>query len=34
MGIKPEAVYLKKGDKITLGIEKLGEQAQDVKEDA
>jgi len=34
MGIKPEAVYLKKGDKITLGIEKLGEQVQDVKEDA
>jgi len=34
MGIKPEPVYLKLGDKIALGIEKLGEQAQDVKEDA
>jgi 2-keto-4-pentenoate hydratase/2-oxohepta-3-ene-1,7-dioic acid hydratase in catechol pathway len=34
MGMKPQPVYLKVGDKITLGIEKLGEQAQDVKEDA
>jgi len=34
MGMKPEAVYLKLGDKMTLGIEKLGQQAQDVKEDA
>ncbi|MCB8874044.1 fumarylacetoacetate hydrolase family protein [Acidisoma silvae] len=30
MGMKPEAVYLKPGDVITLGIEKLGEQRQDV----
>jgi 2,4-diketo-3-deoxy-L-fuconate hydrolase len=28
MGRKPEAVYLKAGDKIHLGIEKLGEQRQ------
>ncbi len=28
MGQKPEAVYLKAGDKIHLGIEKLGEQRQ------
>ncbi|MGE7415174.1 fumarylacetoacetate hydrolase family protein, partial [Methylobacterium tarhaniae] len=30
MGIKPEAVFLKAGDVMTLGIEKLGEQRQDV----
>jgi 2-keto-4-pentenoate hydratase/2-oxohepta-3-ene-1,7-dioic acid hydratase in catechol pathway len=30
MGQKPEPVYLKAGDKVALGIEKLGEQAQDV----
>lgn len=30
MGIKPEAVYLKHGDVMTLGIEKLGEQRQEV----
>ncbi|RYY24496.1 MAG: FAA hydrolase family protein [Sphingomonadales bacterium] len=29
MGQKPEAVYLKAGDVVTLGIEKLGEQRQD-----
>jgi 2-keto-4-pentenoate hydratase/2-oxohepta-3-ene-1,7-dioic acid hydratase in catechol pathway len=30
MGIKPEPVFLKPGDVITLGIEKLGEQKQNV----
>ena len=30
MGIKPEPVFLKAGDVMTLGIEKLGEQRQDV----
>jgi 2-keto-4-pentenoate hydratase/2-oxohepta-3-ene-1,7-dioic acid hydratase in catechol pathway len=30
MGMKPNAVYLKKGDVITLGIEGLGEQKQTV----
>ncbi len=30
MGMKPNAVYLKKGDVITLGIEGLGEQQQKV----
>jgi 2,4-diketo-3-deoxy-L-fuconate hydrolase len=30
MGIKPEPVFLRPGDVITLGIEKLGEQRQDV----
>lgn len=30
MGQKPEAIYLKAGDKVALGIEKLGEQAQQV----
>jgi len=30
MGKKPEAVYLKPGDVMSLGIEKLGEQRQDV----
>jgi len=30
MGMKPEAVYLKKGDVVTLGIEGLGEQRQEV----
>jgi 2-keto-4-pentenoate hydratase/2-oxohepta-3-ene-1,7-dioic acid hydratase in catechol pathway len=30
MGQKPEPVYLKPGDVITLGIEKLGQQRQDV----
>jgi 2-keto-4-pentenoate hydratase/2-oxohepta-3-ene-1,7-dioic acid hydratase in catechol pathway len=30
MGQKPEPWYLKAGDKIRLGIEKLGEQRQDV----
>ena len=30
MGQKPEPWYLKPGDVITLGIEKLGEQRQDV----
>jgi len=30
MGMKPEAVFLKKGDVMTLGIEGLGEQRQDV----
>jgi 2,4-diketo-3-deoxy-L-fuconate hydrolase len=30
MGLKPEPVFLKPGDIITLGIEKLGEQRQDV----
>lgn len=34
MGMKPQPVYLKQGDKIALGIDKLGQQAQDVKEDA
>jgi 2-keto-4-pentenoate hydratase/2-oxohepta-3-ene-1,7-dioic acid hydratase in catechol pathway len=28
MGHKPEPVYLKAGDKVRLGIEKLGEQQQ------
>jgi 2-keto-4-pentenoate hydratase/2-oxohepta-3-ene-1,7-dioic acid hydratase in catechol pathway len=28
MGQKPEPVYLKAGDEIRLGIEKLGEQRQ------
>jgi len=30
MGKKPEAIYLKPGDKIRLGIDKLGEQQQEV----
>jgi len=30
MGIKPEAVYLKAGDVVTLGIDKLGQQQQRV----
>ena len=30
MGIKPDAVYLKKGDVVTLGIEGLGDQRQEV----
>jgi len=30
MGIKPEAVYLKAGDVVTLGIDKLGQQRQRV----
>ena len=30
MGQKPEPVYLKPGDRMRLGIEKLGEQAQTV----
>jgi 2-keto-4-pentenoate hydratase/2-oxohepta-3-ene-1,7-dioic acid hydratase in catechol pathway len=30
MGIKPQPVYLKKGDVMTLGIEGLGEQRQEV----
>ncbi|RYF35170.1 MAG: FAA hydrolase family protein [Comamonadaceae bacterium] len=30
MGMKPEAVFLKKGDVMTLGIDGLGEQRQDV----
>ena len=30
MGMKPEPVFLKPGDIITLGIEKLGEQRQEV----
>ncbi len=30
MGAKPEAVFLKKGDVVTLGIEGLGEQRQEV----
>ncbi len=29
-GVKPDAVFLKKGDVVTLGIEGLGEQRQDV----
>ncbi|WP_226780236.1 fumarylacetoacetate hydrolase family protein [Oceaniglobus trochenteri] len=33
MGMKPNPVYLKEGDVITLGIDKLGEQRQDVKAD-
>ncbi|EQD52408.1 5-carboxymethyl-2-hydroxymuconate Delta-isomerase, partial [mine drainage metagenome] len=30
MGQKPEPIYLKPGDRMRLGIEKLGEQAQTV----
>jgi 2-keto-4-pentenoate hydratase/2-oxohepta-3-ene-1,7-dioic acid hydratase in catechol pathway len=30
MGVKPEPIYLKKGDVMTLGIEGLGEQRQEV----
>ena len=30
MGMKPDPVFLKKGDVVTLGIEGLGEQRQDV----
>jgi 2,4-diketo-3-deoxy-L-fuconate hydrolase len=30
MGVKPSAVYLKPGDRMTLGIDKLGSQAQTV----
>lgn len=30
MGMKPDAVYLKKGDVVTLGIQGLGEQHQEV----
>ena len=31
MGVKPNPVYLKPGDVMTLGIEKLGQQRQDVR---
>lgn len=34
MGIKPQPVYLKKGDVMELSIEGLGQQRQDVTEDA
>ncbi len=34
MGMKPEPIYLKKGDVMTLGIDGLGEQRQSVGEDA
>ncbi|MFP1630802.1 fumarylacetoacetate hydrolase family protein [Zhengella sp. ZM62] len=34
MGIKPEPVYLKEGDVMELGIEKLGSQRQTVRADA
>ncbi|WP_102107344.1 fumarylacetoacetate hydrolase family protein [Oceaniglobus roseus] len=34
MGMKPEPVYLKEGDTITLAIDKLGQQTQSVKQDA
>ena len=34
MGIKPEPVYLKEGDVMELGIEKLGSQRQHVKSDS
>jgi len=30
LGMKPSPVYLKAGDVVTLGIEKLGEQRQTV----
>ena len=30
LGMKPEPVFLKPGDLVTLGIEKLGEQRQKV----
>jgi 2-keto-4-pentenoate hydratase/2-oxohepta-3-ene-1,7-dioic acid hydratase in catechol pathway len=30
MGKKPQPLYLKAGDSIRLGIEKLGEQSQEV----
>jgi len=30
MGMKPSPVFLKKGDVMTLGIDGLGEQRQDV----
>ncbi len=30
MGVKPEALYLKAGDVMTLGIERLGQQTQKV----
>jgi 2-keto-4-pentenoate hydratase/2-oxohepta-3-ene-1,7-dioic acid hydratase in catechol pathway len=30
MGVKPKPVFLKPGDVMTLGIEKLGEQRQQV----
>ena len=30
MGMKPEPVFLKPGDVMTLGVEKLGEQRQEV----
>ena len=30
MGMKPQPVFLKKGDVMTLGIEGLGEQRQEV----
>lgn len=33
-GIKPDPVYLKKGDVMTLGIDGLGEQRQEVGQDA
>ncbi|WP_179379488.1 fumarylacetoacetate hydrolase family protein [Jannaschia marina] len=33
MGIKPEPVYLKAGDVMELGIEKLGSQRQEVRQD-
>ena len=34
MGIKPEPVYLKEGDVMELGIDKLGSQRQTVRADA
>ncbi len=34
MGIKPEPVYLKKGDVMELSIQGLGKQRQNVGEDA
>ena len=34
MGIKPQPVYLKEGDVMELGIDKLGSQRQTVKADA
>ena len=33
MGMKPEPVYLKPGDVMELGIEKLGQQRQEVRQD-
>ncbi|SDY89598.1 2-keto-4-pentenoate hydratase/2-oxohepta-3-ene-1,7-dioic acid hydratase (catechol pathway) [Jannaschia faecimaris] len=34
MGMKPEPIYLKVGDVMELGIDKLGSQRQEVREDA